>query len=254
MDSAQVIAQLSARAADQWGLITAAQAASEGIAAHAMTRLVESGVVHRFPGEVYQLSGSADQENLDEKAAWLGLVPARYARDREPLEPDGGVLSHRSAALLHGIADRQPTPIDIIVPAHRGDTTRTIRFHHAELDSTDVTLVAGLLPVTTAERTIVDLAAEQVQVGYLGGVIAEAFQRDLVNVDTLAERIAAYAPWYGGPSEGRELIASLRRKAHWPPLESDEKASPPASQSAATARLFLQEKTTFAGELVKVFV
>jgi len=67
------------------------------------------------------------------------------------------VLSHRDAAALHGLRNGGGTRIDVSTPAERSSTAK-IRVHgRRALDARDVTQVDGI-PVTTAARTLVDLA------------------------------------------------------------------------------------------------
>ncbi|WP_146188167.1 hypothetical protein [Mycetocola zhujimingii] len=75
--------------------------------------------------------------------------------------PPGAALSHRTAALLHGM----PLPlssdaaIHVTVPSPgRALRRRGVRGHSAVLDAGDVTTLGGL-PITTVERTWCDLAA-----------------------------------------------------------------------------------------------
>jgi very-short-patch-repair endonuclease len=68
------------------------------------------------------------------------------------------VISHRSAAALHGVRPTSSTYVELTVP---GPTRRraAMRVHRTTwLPETDVTTIDGL-PVTTLERTLLDLGA-----------------------------------------------------------------------------------------------
>src|SRR5665647_620859 len=125
-----VVARASQLAAGQWGLLTTAQAAREGITRLQLARLADAGVLERLGRGVYATTSSAD-EHLSLRAAWLALDPARTAEERLKSPTTTGVVSHASAAGLHNLGDL----LD---------------------DEQDVTIVEGL-PVTTEERTIADL-------------------------------------------------------------------------------------------------
>lgn len=67
------------------------------------------------------------------------------------------VLSHCSAATLWGIRDSQRTRIDVTV-SHRSRSWGAIRRHVTALPEDERTNIEGI-PVTTAPRTVLDLAA-----------------------------------------------------------------------------------------------
>lgn len=70
---------------------------------------------------------------------------------------EGAVLSHRSAAHLHGLIDRSPSLTDVTTP-RGGRATRGVAVHRTRsLDPCEVTRSRGI-PVTTVARTVVDLA------------------------------------------------------------------------------------------------
>ena len=69
-------------AAEQWGLVTTAQARALGVPAQAMARLTERGSLERMTHGVYRVAG-APAEPLDSlRVAWLTLDPARRASQR----------------------------------------------------------------------------------------------------------------------------------------------------------------------------
>jgi hypothetical protein len=151
-------------------------------------------------------------EYLLERAAWLRLAPDQPGWERKPLDPDGGVLSHRSAAALHGLGDMVADVVEITVPRRRTSRDPNVRLRIAKLADDEVTSVDGL-PVTTVERTIADLMADHTDGGHLGDVIADAHRRHLVDLRALSRRVARYAAAYGvrdrGADLGTKLIARL---------------------------------------------
>ena len=71
----------------------------------------------------------------------------------------GAVLSHRSAAALHGLIEDRGGPVDVTVATNRR-SRRGIRVHRTRaLEPPEVTRKRGI-PTTTEERTLRDLAAE----------------------------------------------------------------------------------------------
>jgi very-short-patch-repair endonuclease len=125
----------------QYGVITRAQLHSLGASKHQIQRRIAAGRLHRVHTGVFAVGHRAPRR----EARWLAAVLACG---------EGGVLSHRSAAVLWGLADREGLP-DV--------TTRTCRRspgvanHRAELVDAERTVRNGI-PVTSPARTLVDLA------------------------------------------------------------------------------------------------
>jgi predicted transcriptional regulator of viral defense system len=92
-------------AGEQWGLITTRQAAQFGVRAGAMARWADRGALIRLAHGVYKVVGSPYDPRDDLRAAWLGLDPSRTAADRFAEPCAGAVVSHRSAAAVHGLGD-----------------------------------------------------------------------------------------------------------------------------------------------------
>ncbi|WP_329093743.1 type IV toxin-antitoxin system AbiEi family antitoxin domain-containing protein [Streptosporangium sp. NBC_01469] len=201
-------------AADQWGLVTAAQAKSAGLSAVDLLRLAEAGFLESVGRGVYLVTGAVQPEHLDIKVAWLRLEPKLPAWQRHDLETYGGVISHGSACELHQLGDLPTSLVEISVPRRRTTREHGVRMHRAELESADVVLVDGL-PVTTAERTVVDLLAARVDGAHAGGVIADADRYGLTNRDSLSRRVARFTAAYGLPrsASGRQLLEYLVEQA-----------------------------------------
>ncbi|MEU5858890.1 hypothetical protein [Nocardiopsis dassonvillei] len=83
----------------------------------------------------------------------------------------------------------------------------------ATVKENDVVVVEGL-PVTTLVRTVVDLLAVHADGGHIGGVIADAEQRGLIDLQQLAERITPQAAELGFAGlDGHEVIEHLVEQA-----------------------------------------
>ena len=93
----------------------------------------------------------------------------------------GAVLSHRSAAALRGIRRGDPSRTDVTAPGRVG-RRRGIRAHQAALPPDEITEVDGI-PITTAARTLLDLAAV---------VDRHALQRAMEQAEAL--RLADHTP------------------------------------------------------------
>ncbi|WP_173019565.1 type IV toxin-antitoxin system AbiEi family antitoxin domain-containing protein [Streptomyces alkaliphilus] len=214
MDRTEQVIILSGVAADQWGLVTAAQAKKLGLNAVQLKRLTGVGLLENVGRGVYAMPAAGQPRHLETKVAWLRLQPEVFAWERAPGDPDSGVVSHASACRLHDLGDIPASGVEISVPRRRTTVEPFVRLRTARLDTADITVIDGL-PVTTVERTVVDLLKAKADGGHVGGVIADAVRRDLVNIDKLAERVQPFVRRYGLPSSttGHELVDHLVEQA-----------------------------------------
>ncbi|GIG24910.1 hypothetical protein Cde04nite_11540 [Cellulomonas denverensis] len=196
---------VSRLAAGQWGLLTTAQAQREGVTRLQLARLAEAGVLERVDHGVYA-SASAPTEHRALRAAWLSLDPARTAEERLADPPAAGVVSHTSAAALHGLGDLLDDTPEITL-AERKQTRRSIRLHRSTLTDSDVTLVDGL-PTTTAERTVADLLRDGHDAEHVAQIIGQGTRRGVIDLPELAARVESSARRYG-QRDGRALVEHL---------------------------------------------
>ena len=102
--------------------------------------------LHRIHQSVYSL---VPRELLTRRGHWMAAVLACGP---------GAVLSHRTAAALHGIRDTQRARIDVSVPTRSALRRHGIDVHRApSLQPQDITVVDNI-PCTSWARTQLDLA------------------------------------------------------------------------------------------------
>lgn len=224
------VLELADLAAEQWGLVTAAQARGLGVSNQTAARLTTRGTLERLAYGVYRVTG-APAGPLDElRAAWLAIEPARRAAERVQ---DGAtvVVSHRAAAAaVYGYGDLDGDTYEFTTPRRRQSRRPDVRFHRAEVDPGDCAVVDGL-PVTTPERTIVDLAAARIDGGHLAGLVRDAITGYAVDEDELAARLRPYAHHYGAAlGDGAGMIEALLDQAGMP-------VSPQVASAAVRAAL-----------------
>ena len=120
----------------------------------------------------------------------------------------GAVLSHRSAAVHHGLLSREAGPVDVTVPRRRGSSPRRgIRLHCSpSLLRLDTTRRHGI-PCRTVERTLVDLAA--LQPSELKRAVDQAFVRKLIGRTRMADALDRAAGRHGTAHLRRELAGLL---------------------------------------------
>ena len=211
----------------QYGLVTSAQAADSGIDSTTMTRLSQRDVIRRVRRGVYILAGVAEDALTEIRAAWLATSPQVLAEDRLKDEAPI-VVSHVSAASVLDLGDITPAKHMFSSPLRKQSSAADIRHRIAALPDDDITVVEGIL-VTTALRTVVDLARDYLDGDQLHHVIADAVHDHRVKVSSLSKRLAPYAGEYGYDS-GEELVAeSLLRF-------SEDESSAEAAQFLAVAQ------------------
>lgn len=135
----------AAAAERQCGAIGYRQLLAAGLTKPQIRRRRRSGrLLPTVARAVYRMPGAPTGWMQD---AWVAVLAG----------PPGTVLSHTSAAGLHGLADPPATP-HVTVPRAASGRIAGAVVHHGSLVSSDRCFVDGL-PVTTVERTIVDCAA-----------------------------------------------------------------------------------------------
>jgi predicted transcriptional regulator of viral defense system len=158
----------------QHGVISRAQLIAIGFTAAGIDSRVTRGSLRGVHQGVYVL-GAVTTALADECAAVLACGPRAY-------------VSHHSAAALFGVLNARREQVQVTVVGRcvrraRIDVHRVARMHEDE-----VTVRAGI-PVTTASRTILDLAAKAVDLEYL---LAEAYARSLTTRSKLLSLIVRY--------------------------------------------------------------
>ena len=130
----------------QHGVFSLQQLRGVGFTAKAIYQRARRHRLHRIHHSVYSL---VPRELLTPKGHWMAAVLACGPR---------AVLSHRSAAALHGLRQTRRRNIDVTVADRSARCHDGIDVHRATtLSRTDVTEVDGI-PCTSVARTLFDLA------------------------------------------------------------------------------------------------
>jgi hypothetical protein len=167
------IAELAWR---QHGVASYRQLRALGLGSDAIGYRAKIGRLHRVHPGVYAVGHPVLSRNGRFMAATLACG-------------DGAVLSHRSAAVLHGLLNSAAGRIEVSC-MRRCHPSRTIRAHQTRtLEPRDVTDVDGI-PVTAVARTLLDLAdvapARHVERALNQAEILRVF--DLATVDDVLAR------------------------------------------------------------------
>jgi predicted transcriptional regulator of viral defense system len=209
MEMVHALELLSGYTAGQWGMVTTRQAQLIGVDHVTLHRLKTAGLLEGVRHGVHAVTSSGVSRARAEQAAWLALRPQVAGWERPKLDPDGGVVSHRSAARLHGLGDLVNTRVEMTVPRRRTMRDPGVWLHRAELTGADVTVLDGL-PVTTPTRTICDLLDQHIDASHIATIIRQAVEGGQAQLDQLAEELKPYARRYGAkPLTGAALLELL---------------------------------------------
>lgn len=197
-------------ASSQWGMFTVAQARIHGVARANLAHRVRTGVLERTDHYgVYRLTAVPTSALDDVRAAWLSTNPELLAPERTAVQRPDAVVASAAAAMVHGMGDVYPAPYRIIVPGRRQSAKGAITYSWRALDYHDVQVVDGL-PVTTRERTVVDLLSDEGDISIAADALRDAL-RGLYDLDEirLAELLIPHAERLGRPA-GDGLGALMR--------------------------------------------
>ncbi len=204
MKDRDVLETLELIAADQWGIVTTAQAAREGVTRLQLSRLNEDGVLQRARRGVYFLPSNQDGPLNGIRAAWVALEPKLFPDERSA---ERLAVSHQSATVVHRIGQLIPNHYTFTSSEVKRTAQPGILVHsNGDLDG-DVVWVDGL-PVTSVERTIADMAANYLEREYLAEMVADGLRRENVQFSRLKSALRPHAAHYGEESGGA-LVAAL---------------------------------------------
>jgi hypothetical protein len=196
---------LSNSAGRQHGLITSAQAARLGITDEALAHLEEAQLVKKLGWDVYQLAGSSlGPIHAYPYAAWLALSPERFRWERAAEPAADAVLSHESACGVHQMGSL-PIPFVTFIAPEEHAAPRATKISVLPLTADEITTSRGI-PVTTPQRTILDLIRGWADHDDVGDAITDAVRMDLVDLRALHEDMAALADEYDFPAKGPAFV------------------------------------------------
>ena len=189
----------------QHGVIARRQALAAGLSRREIeSRLARGEWVWRFKA-TFRLAGMPETQEQTFAAARLAAG-------------DDALVSHRSAATLWGFPG-VPRWVEVSVPRPRKVAVAGITVHRAILQLPDDAAAAKGIPVTSAARTLIDLAGI-VSEERLGRLLDDALVNRLVRRAELVERAACL----GRPGRrGAGVLASL--------LDARPEARPDAAES-----------------------
>jgi very-short-patch-repair endonuclease len=173
--------------ARQHGVVDRRQLLEAGLSRGAIQRLVARRSLRPLFRGVYQVRGPAGRL-AREMAAVLLCGP-------------GAVISHFSAAVLHGLLPARSAdgPIDVMVAGRQPAARPGVRPRRVRAIAPDDVVVVDFVPATTVARTIFDLAG-RLPTSELERMIARAEREDRTVRDTLRALLSAHPRRAGNPA------------------------------------------------------
>jgi very-short-patch-repair endonuclease len=172
----RALAELAAR---QDGIFTLGDARHAGLSRAQIDRRVRQYWLTLHDG-VFRLQGAPD--------SWRGRVRAAAAA-----AAPHGAISHRSGAELYELPGRTVEFIELTCPRWLRAKHPELRVHEStRLDLRDITTIDGI-PVTTPERTVLDLASCYPNENYLEYVVQAARRKRLITYESMRATFDRYA-------------------------------------------------------------
>lgn len=187
------------------GLLRLRDAHREQVGRKVLDRLCQRSILEFLTGGVYRVRGSAD--------SW-------HQRALAGVWTTGGhaQASHRTGGAIWGLPRARRSGIEVLVPRGSGAHTRWARQHETRhLTASDVD-EHNAIPVTSIERTLVDLAAT-LPMGELARWLDDADALELTSFRAVAAHLR------GMPTQGRKGVRVLRvllKERIGTPLESKD--------------------------------
>ena len=163
------LAQLDVAASEQDGYFTVAQAAGAGLSAEAIANRIAGGEWTRIDGDLLRV-GSWPRHELEEFSKWCALLGPT------------SVVSHHSAAELHGLGNLHPKFVHLsgLLPT----TDQSLVIHRGLLDPSDIEFT-GAFRITTPIRTMLDLAAGTISQFTLDEIVGDALSLERIDADEI---------------------------------------------------------------------
>ncbi len=172
--------QLAALAATQSGYFTAKQALEIGYSYQAQKYHADCGNWQRTDRGVYRLPEwpVGQHEDLVRWSLW--------SRCR-------AVVSHQTALAVYDLGDANPALVHLTVPRNFRASALGVRLHRAELSGEDVRQHSGFR-ITTPLRSLLDVAAADIDVDQLATAIGDALREGLMTGRQLSTRADSIGP------------------------------------------------------------
>jgi hypothetical protein len=177
----------------QHGLVTRRQLAGLGFSEDSIRRRVLAGMLFRVHRGVYAVAGTRDSFEFRVMAAVL-------------VAGEGALASHRCAAALFGLRRIRCDVPEVTVSGRAAPRIEGLGAHRRDLLTAADRSRIGVIPVTSPAWTLLDLAADGLERGRVGGALDDVLVRKLASLRAI-ERVVTRALRLHLP--GAVLLAEL---------------------------------------------
>jgi hypothetical protein len=178
----------------QYGVVSRSQALRSGLTVDMIKFRLKSDRWRQIHPGVYATFTGAPGRNAQRWAAVLSLG-------------QGAVLSHETAAELHGLIDKAVSPIHVTVPRQRHLVAVSGVSLHRSARAVEAAMGHSNPPRTKIEETVLDLTQTAVTFDDVCGWVTRAFARDLTDESRLHAAMSA-RPKLRWRADLMELIAA----------------------------------------------
>jgi predicted transcriptional regulator of viral defense system len=161
-------------ASEHGGYFTTREASRAGLSYRQLSYHVTSGGLERVTQGVYRLINYPAHPHGDMIAATLWAGP-------------DSAISHESALAVYGLASVMPAVIHLTAPSTFTGSRKGVRIHYEDLRP-DERRIWDDVPVTSAERTLIDLTQDG-DVSLLRQALSESLTRGLTTRARLASAV-----------------------------------------------------------------
>jgi predicted transcriptional regulator of viral defense system len=158
------------------GLLTSKEARALGIRDSVLVRLAQRGRLERMSRGVYRIAHYPADRLAQYREAVLWAQASHHG-------PERVALSHETALLLYGISDVNPSRVHLTVPRAarlRREHPEWIMIHRADLTGQEINQHEGM-PVTTVERSIMDVLSTTHRTDIARQAITDALREGLLS-------------------------------------------------------------------------
>ena len=186
------------------GVFTTAQAERLGIPRNAIAKACEAGRLVRVAHGAYRMAGVPASQLDDLAALWKLTDPAKMTHERmQAGEWDGVTVAGSTAASILGIGDFYLSPYRILAPRRINSRNVETRFGVRDISRNEVSFASGI-PVTSIERTLVDLVLDGEDPSLVEDALSDAREKGLDE-----ERLIRLAADAGASAQAKRKMARI---------------------------------------------
>ena len=180
------------------GVFTTAQAMRLGIPRNVLAKAREAGKLVRIAHGAYRMAGTPASQLDELTAAW------KLTDERVPVDAwDGIAVAGNTAASILGIGDFYLSPYRILAPRRINSRNVETRFGVRDISRNEVSFASGI-PVTSIERTLVDLVLDGEDPSLVEDALSDAREKGLDE-----ERLIRLAADAGASAQAKRKMARI---------------------------------------------